>query len=346
MVAPIPLSIRSKIVRYLLLNWRPDAIVKEVHCSPATVYNVQQNLFIYGQPNRPHFHPIGGPRRICTAVENALFAYLKEQPWIQQQEMVWYLWEEWGIHVHRFIISRLLKRRGWSNKKATRIGSRDEELRQHWIADLLDMIAEQLVFVDESMFNETIGWRLRAYALIGQPARYRGDITRGRTWSVLPAYTTEGYLPCTGIKEGYYNGDDFYNWIINDLLPLCNAYSARHSVIIMDNNFGHVNRRIQDAIEARGCRVKYLPLYSPDYNPIELSFSVLKAWMRRHFHEMWPRYDGSFGEFLRCALDRSQCDQFATKHFKHSAGEGGGYIFEGDIQALNERLYAGNIEFE
>jgi transposase len=84
-------------------------------------------------------------------------------------------------------------------------------------------------------------------------------------------------LPCTGIKESYYNGDDFYNWIINDLLPLCNVYPARHSVIIMDNNSEHVNSRIQDTIEARDCRLKYLSPYSPDYNSIELSFSVLKA---------------------------------------------------------------------
>jgi transposase len=192
MVAPIPPSIRSKIVRYLLLHWRPIAIAAEVKCDVTVVYRIQQNLFIYGQSVRPHFHPKGAPRRICKAAENSLFQYLEEQPWTQQKEMIWFLWEEWGIHVHRSTISRLIKRRGWSNKKARRIGSRDEELRQHWVADLLDLTAEQLVFVDESMFNETIGWRLRAYAPIGQPARYHANISRGSIWSVLPAYTSNG----------------------------------------------------------------------------------------------------------------------------------------------------------
>ena len=28
---------------------------------------------------------------------------------------------------------------------------------------------------------------------------------KGDTWSILPAYTVDGYLPCTGIKQGYYN---------------------------------------------------------------------------------------------------------------------------------------------
>ncbi len=45
-------------------------------------------------------------------------------------------------------------------------------------------------------------------------------------------------------------------------------------------------------------------------------------------------------------MDRSQCDRFARQHFKHSAGAGGGYIFQGDIDALNEQLHRGQLEFE
>lgn len=34
-------------------------------------------------------------------------------------------------------------------------------------------------------------------------------------------------------------------------------------------------------IEARGCRLVFLPRYSPDFNPIEGAFSKLKAFLRR-----------------------------------------------------------------
>jgi hypothetical protein len=117
-----------------------------------------------------------------------------------------------------------------------------------------------------------------------------------------------GYLPCTDIKEGYYNLDSFQQWITNNLLSHCNVYPAPRSVIIMNNASAHRNPRIQEVIETYKCRVKYLPLYSPNYNLIELSFSILKAWMRRHFHESWPYFDDTFGDFLRYAVDRSQCD--------------------------------------
>ena len=35
-------------------------------------------------------------------------------------------------------------------------------------------------------------------------------------------------------------------------------------------------KAVRQALEAAGCRVAYLPAYSPDLNPIELAFSKLK----------------------------------------------------------------------
>ena len=64
---------------------------------------------------------------------------------------------------------------------------------------------EQLVFLDESIFNEKTGWRYHTYAPVSHPARYTQDIARGDTYAILPAYTVNGYLPCTGIKKGYFN---------------------------------------------------------------------------------------------------------------------------------------------
>lgn len=277
-MAPLPASVRSKIIRYLLLHWRPDAIAAEVHCGVSTVYVIQENLFIYGSPSRPRLRQTGAPRKVSKAAEDDLICWLEEQPWAQQSEMVWYLWEEWGMQVHRSTISRILKRRGWKEKKGHGIGERqDEELRTRWIAELLDIVAEQMVYIDESMFNETTGWRYRSRAPVGQEGRYHASRQRGHGWSVLPAYTSEGYLPCTAIKEGWFNGDELYDWIVTQLLPHCNAFPAPRSVIITDQASIHDNPRIKEAIEAHGCQVRYLPPHSPDFNPTELTFSVLKV---------------------------------------------------------------------
>ena len=49
----------------------------------------------------------------------------------------------------------------------------------------------------------------------------------------------------------------------------------------MDNLPVYVNARIPAAIKEEGHIIRYLPLYLPDFNPIELIWAVLKAWIRR-----------------------------------------------------------------
>ena len=44
-----------------------------------------------------------------------------------------------------------------------------------------DVTAEQLVFIDESLFKAQTGWRYLAYSPIGQAARWEDDMRRGDT---------------------------------------------------------------------------------------------------------------------------------------------------------------------
>ncbi len=203
MPAILPPTIRSRIVRYLLLHWSPNAIADEMHCGVRTVQTIRENMFIYGLPFRPQTRKREGPRKVHLAAEESLFAYIEKQPWTMHKEMIWFLWEEWGIYVSRPTICRILKRLRLSRKQGQRIGHRqNEELRSVWMAWLLGVTAEQLVFVDEFMFNETTGWRHTVYASIGEAGRYHADPTRGRSWSVLSVYIVDGYLSCTAIREG------------------------------------------------------------------------------------------------------------------------------------------------
>jgi len=50
---------------------------------------------------------------------------------------------------------------------------------------------------------------------------------------------------------------------------------------MIDNLPAHKAAGVREAIEARGAKLRYLPKYSPDLNPIEMSFSKLKADLRK-----------------------------------------------------------------
>ena len=51
-------------------------------------------------------------------------------------------------------------------------------------------------------------------------------------------------------------------------------------VVVMDNLSVHKAPRVRRLIEAAGCRVLFLPPYSPDLSPIEPAWSKLKALLR------------------------------------------------------------------
>jgi transposase len=54
----------------------------------------------------------------------------------------------------------------------------------------------------------------------------------------------------------------------------------RGDIVVMDNNPIHKLAEIEDAIEAVGAWVLFLPPYSPDLNPIELCWSKVKSRLR------------------------------------------------------------------
>ena len=51
-------------------------------------------------------------------------------------------------------------------------------------------------------------------------------------------------------------------------------------VVVMDNLSPHKTQEVQQLIEAAGAEVRYLPPYSPDFNPIESMWSKVKQSLR------------------------------------------------------------------
>ena len=52
-------------------------------------------------------------------------------------------------------------------------------------------------------------------------------------------------------------------------------------LVLLDNLSVHKSARARAAVEAAGCRLVFLPTYSPDLNPIEQAFAKCKAALRK-----------------------------------------------------------------
>ena len=72
--------------------------------------------------------------------------------------------------------------------------------------------------------------------------------------------------------EGITDAKRFNGWIKKCLLPTL----RKGQVVIMDNAPIHKANLTKELIESAGCKLKYQPEYSPDLNPIEQQWAVIK----------------------------------------------------------------------
>ena len=95
---------------------------------------------------------------------------------------------------------------------------------------------------------------------------------------MLIVYIINGYIKAL-VFNGTCDGDVFKGFIIDQVVPLYNPYLGPRLVIILDNaSVYYINRQnIKDVYRRHGVLVRFLPLYSPDFNPIKESFIDLKA---------------------------------------------------------------------
>jgi len=78
---------------------------------------------------------------------------------------------------------------------ASHAAERDEELRRQrqGIAPLWE--PGRVICIDKSAANGRTGYRKYGYSLIGVTTVQSTPLRRGERWSILPAYTTNGFLP-------------------------------------------------------------------------------------------------------------------------------------------------------
>ena len=77
--------------------------------------------------------------------------------------------------------------------------------------------------------------------------------------------------------KGAMNGEAFLAYIEQCLVPTL----KRRDIVVVDNVPFHKVAGVEEAIQAVGASIRYLPPYSPDLNPIELLFHPLKTWLRK-----------------------------------------------------------------
>uniref|UniRef100_UPI00159ECA8B IS630 family transposase n=1 Tax=Magnetococcus massalia (strain MO-1) TaxID=451514 RepID=UPI00159ECA8B len=129
---------------------------------------------------------------------------------------------------------------------------------------------ENIIYFDESGFEEAPA-RLSGWAPIGK--KIYGEVhgsKRKRTNLIMAQRRREWLAPM--LFERSCNAQVVIEWLRQMLLPML----TEPSVIVMDNASFHKKSEIADLLAEHGHVLLPLPPYSPDFNPIEESFAILK----------------------------------------------------------------------
>ena len=172
--------------------------------------------------------------------------------------------------------------------------------RLEWRSEMQRLIPERLVFLDETGLNTRMA-RRRGWSPRGE--RCRGPLPCG-SWSTttfIGAMRLDGEI-VPGMVEGPVNGGILTAYITEFLVPTLRP----GDIVIMDNLSTHKTKGVREAIEGAGAELRFLPPYSPDFNPIENVFSKLKALLRKAAARSIEELDQAVKEALK-AITSSDC---------------------------------------
>jgi transposase len=177
-------------------------------------------------------------------------------------------------------------------KRTVYAQEQDAAERATWREAIAGLDTSRFVFVDEASTTLNMA---RRYARAPGCARAYGYVPRnyGTRTTIIASLLPTGIGPVMTLA-GAADAAAVVAYIEQVLCPVL----APGQIVFMDNLSAHQDPRIRASIEAVECTLRWLPRYSPDYTPIELAFSKLKAFLRSALARTQDELDAAITEAL------------------------------------------------
>lgn len=164
--------------------------------------------------------------------------------------------------------------RAGAQKKSLIASERDPWERARFAVEQQDVEAADIVVIDEFGSNLDLTPR---YARAPRGERAIASVARNTppNTTTISSLTTKGMGPSM-MTIGGVTTAVFEAYVEHILGPTLRP----GQIVLLDNLSAHKGPRLRQLLAERGCRLWYLPSYSPDYSPIELAFAKIKAELR------------------------------------------------------------------
>lgn len=146
--------------------------------------------------------------------------------------------------------------------------------RELWIKRVAPVDPHRIVFLDETGAKTNM---TRLYGRTRGGARVKDYAPHGH-WNTTTLVAVVGWNGPSApmVLDGPMDSEAFEAYVAQALQPTLRP----GMIVVMDNLSPHKTSRIVSLIEEAGAELWYLPPYSPDFNPIELMWSKVKAYLR------------------------------------------------------------------
>ena len=253
----------------------------------------------------------GGDRRSqrIEARAEVVLALVEETPDMTLAEIATHLEDEHGLRVSQSTVWRFFHRRGITFKKPAHASEqqRPDVLRRRraWLEAQPGLDPETLVFVDETGASTKMA-RRSGRALRGH--RCQAPVPHGhwKTTTFVGALRLSG-MTAPMVLDGAMHGAAFLAYVEKMLVPILKP----GDIVVMDNLPAHRSVAARDAIQRAGAELRFLPPYSPDFNPIEMAFSKLKASLKRRAARTIPELRDAIGEATN-TFTSAECQNYFT----------------------------------
>lgn len=272
----IAMKIREIILADLQDGMKVSKISRVMRVDESTIYRLKAKYEQTGSL-KANYEPSSRKYELDEAGLETLKQLVLEHPDITLEEIR----ESMQLSIKKSEISNILRNKlGFTFKKKMVHASKQKRpdiklQREKWRETIKTLDVSKLVFLDESGVN------------INLTRRYGRAIGKERVYDYAPLNTPKSTTMLSSIHmdgtiihqkfSGAVNREHFLNYVSNYLAPSLHP----GDIVIMDNLCTHKVDGVQQAIQSAGAQVLYLPLYSPDFNPIKMLSSKIKSILRK-----------------------------------------------------------------
>jgi hypothetical protein len=221
---------------------------------------------------KPAYHKKKSIKR-CYLIDTARL--VKAHPFQSLQDII----QDEQLEMSTSTLSRYFRKDGFSKKKVKNIGKLDMQSvilgRQLFSKKMQDIDWSSVISVDETSLYTNLT-PLRAWSQKSKPLSIPLQRKQSKRFTMTVGITMQGSSYCT-VRSGSSNSDAFMTFLKTLIDCPC-------KYVLMDNVSFHKSESVIKCLRSIGKEPLFVSPYSPEWNPVERVFSILKSHLRKMYN--------------------------------------------------------------